>query len=171
MLLLKLIQSLIKTLHSDGTPVQVAAGFALGALIGLTPLLSLHNLLMLVALALLNVSFGAGLLAILVFTPIGFALDPLFDRIGQALLADTSALRGLWAWLDQTPVLALAGFDNTVVLGSVVGWIVLAVPIFLLMHQGVIRYRTSLGAWVRSTRLYQTIVASQVYNVYRWFRP
>ncbi len=171
MLILKLIQSLIKTLHSDGTPVQVAAGFALGALIGLTPIMSPHNLMMLIALALLNVSFGAGLLAMLVFTPLGFALDPVFDRMGQWLLADASALKGVWTWLDQTPVLALAGFDNTVVLGSVVGWMILALPIFLVMHTGVIRYRTSLGAWVRSTRLYQTIVASQLYNVYRWFRP
>ena len=42
--LLKLIQSLIKTLHSAGTPGQVAAGMALGSALGLTPLLSLHNL-------------------------------------------------------------------------------------------------------------------------------
>jgi uncharacterized protein (DUF2062 family) len=35
--LLKLIQSIIKTLHSDGTPGQVAAGMALGAALGLTP--------------------------------------------------------------------------------------------------------------------------------------
>ena len=35
--LLKLIQSLIKTLHSAGTPGQVAAGMALGSALGLTP--------------------------------------------------------------------------------------------------------------------------------------
>ena len=34
--LLKLIQSIIKTLHADGTPGQVAAGMALGAALGLT---------------------------------------------------------------------------------------------------------------------------------------
>jgi uncharacterized protein (TIGR03546 family) len=171
LILLKALQSLIKTLHSDGTPVQIAAGFALGAVLGLTPLMSLHNLLALAALALLNVSFGAGLLGMLLFTPVGFALDPLFDRMGQWLLSDTSMLRGLWTWLDHTPVLALANFDNTVVLGSVLGWLVLALPIFVLAHAGVIRYRDSVGAWVRNKRLYQTIMASRLYNVYRWFRP
>ena len=43
--LLKLIQSIIKTLHSDGTPGQVAVGIALGSVLGLTPLMNLHNLL------------------------------------------------------------------------------------------------------------------------------
>ena len=43
MLLLKLIQSLIKALHSEGTPGQLAAGLALGAILGLTPLWNLHN--------------------------------------------------------------------------------------------------------------------------------
>ena len=43
--LLKLIQSIIKTLHSEGTPGQVAAGIAIGSVLGLTPLLNLHNLI------------------------------------------------------------------------------------------------------------------------------
>ena len=64
LVLLKLLQSLVRTLHSDGTPAQIAAGVALGAALGLTPLLSLHNLFVVAALALLNVSFGAGLLGL-----------------------------------------------------------------------------------------------------------
>ena len=43
MLLLKLIQSLIKALDSEGTPGQLAAGLALGSILGLTPLWTLHN--------------------------------------------------------------------------------------------------------------------------------
>ena len=39
----KLLQSLVKALHSEGTPGQLAAGIALGSTLGLTPLLSLHN--------------------------------------------------------------------------------------------------------------------------------
>jgi len=42
-LLLKLIQSLIKALDSECTPGQLAAGLALGSILGLTPLWNLHN--------------------------------------------------------------------------------------------------------------------------------
>jgi uncharacterized protein (TIGR03546 family) len=171
MLLLKFLQSLVKTLHSDGTPGQIAAGVALGAALGLTPLLNTHNLVILVALALLNVSFAAGMLAMALFAPLGFALDPLFDRIGHSLLVDTVWLRPVWERLDQTPVLALTNLNNTVVLGSVVVWLLLALPVFVGARYGVVHYRATLGERLRKTRIYHTIVASQAYNVYRWFQP
>lgn len=171
MLFLKFLQSLVKTLHSDGTPGQIAIGFALGASLGLTPLLNAHNLVVIVALALLNVSFGAGMLAMAVFTPLGFLLDPLFDRVGRALLVDSASLRPLWERLDQTPVLAATNLNNTVVLGSVVVWLVLFLPICLAARFGVIHYRATLGERIRQTRVYHAIIGSQVYNVYRWFQP
>jgi uncharacterized protein (TIGR03546 family) len=169
-LLLKLLQSLVKTLHSDGTPTQIAAGVALGAALGLTPLLSPHNLIILTALALLNVSFGAGIFAFALFTPFGFALDPVFDHVGHALLLHAGALQPLWVTADSTPVLALFNLNNTVVVGSIVGWVLLIAPIFLLSRLGVVRYRATLGERVRQTRWYQAIRASRAYNVYRWFR-
>ena len=59
--ILKLIQSIIKTLHSDGTPGQVGAGIALGSALGLTPLVEVHNLVVFALLLMLNVSFGGGM--------------------------------------------------------------------------------------------------------------
>ena len=170
LLLLKLLQSLAKTLHSEGTPMQIAAGLALGAALGLTPLFSLHNLLIVTALALLNVSFGAGMLGMTLFAPIGFILDPLFDRIGNTLLVETPPLQPFWEFTDGTPVVALLNLNNTVIAGSIVGWLVLFVPIFLLARLGVVRYRATVGAKVEKSRAYQAIRASRIYNVYRWFR-
>jgi uncharacterized protein (TIGR03546 family) len=87
------------------------------------------------------------------------------------LLLETPALQPFWTRLDNTPVLALAGLDNTVVLGSVVGWLALTVPLFLLARAGVLAYRATLGERIRRSRVYTAISASRVYNVYRWFRP
>lgn len=169
--LLKLLRSLIKTLHSDGSPNQIAAGIALGAALGLTPIVNAHNLVVLLLLAVLNVSFAAGLFAWALFVPAGFLLDPLFDRLGRWLLVDAQVLRPLWAWMDNVPGLALTNFNNTVVLGSVVGWLLLFVPLFVAARVGVIRYRATIGERVRQSRFYKTLQASQLYNVYTWFRP
>jgi uncharacterized protein (TIGR03546 family) len=171
LVILKFLQSLVKTLHSEGTPTQIALGFAIGAALGLTPLLNAHNLVVVTALALLNVSFGAGLLAMALMAPLGFALDPLFDRVGHTLLVDNAALRPFWERLDNTPVLALTNLNNTVVLGSVVVWLALTPLLFIAARLGVVHYRATLGERIRQTRLYHSIVASQAYNVYRWFRP
>jgi uncharacterized protein (TIGR03546 family) len=168
--LLKLIQSIIKTLHSAGTPGQVAAGMALGSAMGLTPILSLHNLVIFSLLVLLNVSFGGGMLGWALFVPIGFLLDPLFDKIGLSLLTAPS-LRPLWTDWTNTPILPFTNFNNTIVLGSFVSWVVLAIPIFFAARYGVARYRATVGERVRQSRFYKAITASQAYNVYKMFRP
>lgn len=169
--LLKLVRSLVTTLHSDGSPAQIAAGVALGAALGLTPIANAHNLVVLVLLAILNVSFAAGLLAWAVFVPAGFLLDPLFDRLGHWLLVDAPTLRPMWAAMDNIPGLALTNFNNTVVLGSVTGWLALFLPIYFAARYGVVRYRATVGARVKQSRFYKTLQASQLYNVYSWFRP
>ena len=169
--LLKLLRSLVKTLHSDGSPAQIAFGVALGAALGLTPIMNVHNALVILLLAILNVSFAAGMFAWAVFVPVGFMLDPIFDRIGRVLLVDTPALRPLWTTWDNVPGLALTNFNNTIVLGSVVFWIALFVPLYVASRVGVVRYRATIGQRVMNSRYYKLLQASQLYNVYRWFRP
>ena len=168
--LLKLVQSIIKTLHSEGTPGQVAAGIALGAVLGLTPLMNVHNLIIFSVIVLLNVSFGGGMLGWALFVPLGFLLDPVFDRIGASLLRAPS-LRPLWTSWYNTPLVPYTNFNNSVVLGSVVSWLVLAVPIFFAARWGVARYRATIGERVRRSKFYRAVTASQAYNWYKLFRP
>jgi uncharacterized protein (TIGR03546 family) len=118
----------------------------------------------------LNVSFGGGMLGWALFVPIGFLLDPVFDSIGRSLLQAPS-LRGLWTALYNTPLVPYTNFNNTVVLGSVVAWMVLALPIFFAARYGVARYRATVGERVRQSKFYKAVTASQVYNWYRLFRP
>ena len=169
--LLKLLQSLVKTLHSEGTPGQVAAGVALGAALGLTPLINVHNLLIVALICVLNVSLGGALLGWALFVPLGFVLDPVFDRLGRQLLLETPALTPMWTAWFNTPILPYTNFNNTIVLGSVVVWLALALPIFLAARYGVTRYRATVGERVRRSRFYQAVTASKAYNVYTWFRP
>lgn len=169
--LLKLLRSLFKTLHSDGSPAQLALGVALGAALGLTPIANAHNLFVILLLAVLNVSFAAGMLAWAVFVPIGFMLDPVFDRVGRMLLVDTAALAPLWTTWDNVPGLALANFNNTIVLGSVVVWLLLFAPIYFAARYGVLRYRATIGERIVNSKYFKLLQASQLYNVYRWFNP
>jgi uncharacterized protein (TIGR03546 family) len=169
--LLKLLRSLVKTLHSDGSPAQIAFGVALGAALGLTPIANVHNAVVILLLAVLNVSFAAGMFAWAVFVPVGFMFDPIFDRVGRILLVDTASLRPMWTAWDNIPGLALTNFNNTVVLGSLVVWIALFIPLYFAARLGVVRYRATIGERVKNSRYYKLLEASQLYNVYRWFRP
>src|SRR5207237_1960721 len=103
--ILKFLQSLLKTLHSEGTPGQIAGGIALGAALGLTPLMNLHNAVVIVLLCMINVSFASGLLGMAIFTPIGFILDPIFDRFGHWNLTDVTSLRPFLPLIQYQPEL------------------------------------------------------------------
>ncbi len=168
--LIKLMQSLFKALHSEGTPGQLAAGIALGSILGLTPLVNIHNAIVFAAIVLLNVSFAGGMLGWALFVPIGFLLDPLFDWIGHALLL-AEPLRGFWTSLYNTPVVPLTNFNNTIVLGSLVFALVGVVPLFFATRWAVARYRVTVGERVRRSKFYRAVTASKVYNVYKMFRP
>ncbi len=170
MLLLRLLQRLVKTLNSDGTPGQVALGIAIGSALGLTPLVNLHNLLIIGAVFLFNVSFPAAMLGWIAFAPIGFLFDPWFDAIGNAFLADATSLVPLWTTLYNVPVVPLSNYNNTVVLGSLVGWVVLFAPIFFVARLGVARYRTHVLPRLLNTRIFKFIRASKLYNLYQLFQ-
>jgi uncharacterized protein (TIGR03546 family) len=143
---------------------------ALGAVLGLTPLMNVHNLLVFSLVLLLNVSFGGAMLGWMAFLPVGFLLDPLFHAIGLQLL-EAPSLRALWTGWYNTPLVPYTNFNNTVVLGSVTAWLVMAIPIFFAARWGVARYRATIGARVQQSRLYKAITASKAYNVYRLLRP
>lgn len=169
--IIKLIQSLVKTLHSDGSPAQIASGMALGAALGWIPFNIVTALVIFVLLFLLNVSFGAGMLGWALAVPFGFALDPVFDRIGHWLLIGSPGLTPFWTRLANAPVVPLTNFNNTVMLGALVSWLVLFVPLVLLLRWAVVRYRATLAPKVMQSKFYRALAASKLYNYYRLFRP
>ena len=171
MLVLKLLQSLVKALHSEGTPGQVAAGIALGSILGLTPLVNLHNLLVFALILILNVSVPGALLGWALATPLGFALDPAFDSIGRWLLLGIPALKPLWTTLANAPVVPLTNFNNTVVIGSLVSALVLFTPFYYGSRWAIRRYRETLGERVKQSGFYRAVTTSRLYGIYRMFRP
>lgn len=169
--IIKLVQSLVKALNSEGTPGQVAAGMAVGACLGLTPLMNLHNLVVILAILFFRISVPGAMLGWMIFTPVGFLLDPVFDRVGRGLILDADGLREVWATAYNTPIVALANPTNTIVVGSFVSWMVLAIPIFFLARFGVTRYRATIYAKYKDAKLFKAVRGSKIYNTYRMFRP
>jgi uncharacterized protein (TIGR03546 family) len=166
MLFLKLLRQLIKALNSEGTPGQVAAGIALGAVFGLTPLMNLHNLVLFGLALILNVSMPGVFLGWMVFVPVGFALDPLFNALGAWLLG-LPALQPLWTSLYNVPAMPFTNFNNTVVLGSFVVWLLAFAPLFFLARWAVARYRAHVLERLKKLRVFQMVTASGWYTTYR----
>jgi len=169
--ILKIIQYLVRALNSEGTPGQVAVGFTLGAALGLTPVVNLHSLVFIAVIAVFRVSVPGALLGWLLMTPVGFLLDPAFDAIGRALLLNAGELTPLWTTIYNTPILSLANLNNSVVLGSLIGWAGLTVPIYVVARIGVGQYRKHVYPKIATWKIFKAVKASKVYNVYRLFQP
>ncbi|MCB9776893.1 MAG: TIGR03546 family protein, partial [Nitrospiraceae bacterium] len=117
--MIKLLAKLLRVLNSETEPGQISLGFGLAMIAGLTPLLSLHNLLVLLLVCVLRVNLSAFLLGLALCTGIAYALDPLFHQIGLAVLT-APALEGVWTALYQSVWWRLEHFNNSIVMGSLV---------------------------------------------------
>ena len=71
---------------------------------------------------------------------------------------------------SNVPVIPLSNYNNTVVLGSLVGWVVLFAPIFFVARLGVAWYRTQVLPRLLNTRIFKFVRASKLYNFYQLFQ-
>ncbi|GJQ20262.1 MAG: hypothetical protein HBSIN02_06170 [Bacteroidia bacterium] len=164
---LQIISNVFKVLRAGQTPRQVAAGFTLGSIAGFSPFLTLQGILLWFVILLFDVNLSAAILAFTLASLVAYLFDPAFHELGYMLLVNTEPLRPLWTWLYNAPLAPLTRFNNTVVMGGMVGGILLAPVIYLAMKKFVIAYRTHLGARIEKWKVYQIISKS---SLVRWYQ-
>jgi uncharacterized protein (TIGR03546 family) len=164
--MLKLLANLLRVLNSESNPGQISLAFCLAMVAGLTPFWSLHNLLVLLLVLLIRVNLSAFLVVLMFFSGVAYLLDPLFHRIGLAVLTADS-LEGLWTSFYHSTLWRIERFNNTIVMGSLSFSLVVFIPLYLLLNLGIIRYRAHVLAWVERTRLMQILKASRFYSLYQ----
>jgi len=167
---LTIVRDFLKLLRAGQDPRQIAGGFALGSILGLSPMLTLQGVLIWVVILILNVNISAALLAITICSLIAYLFDPLFHWLGYVLLVNVDALHGLWTWLYNAPIAPLTRFNNTVVMGSLVIALALLAPIYFGTQRFVLAYRTHVGEKIEKWKIYQIISKSSVVKLYQRIR-
>jgi uncharacterized protein (TIGR03546 family) len=167
---LKIIKDFLAILREGQTPRQVAAGFMLGSIIGFSPMVTLQGLAVWLVILLFDVNLGAALIALTLCKLGAYLLDPLFHWLGYQILTNIDGLRPLWTTMYNAPVAPLTRFNNTVVMGSFVSALVLALPIYFGFKHLVIAYRKTIGARVEKIKLYQVIKHSSLVQWYTKIR-
>ena len=163
--MIKLLAKLLRVLNSETEPGQLSLGLCFAMVVGFTPLLSLHNLFVLLLVFILRVNISAFLLGLALFAGIAYLLDPLFHLLGLAVLTAPS-LEGFWTSLYQSVWWRLEHFNNSIVMGSLVFSVAIFVPVLLLSNLLIRRYRQHVLAWVQKTRIMQMFKASKLYQTY-----
>jgi uncharacterized protein (TIGR03546 family) len=160
-LILKFLLNFLNMLNQKVSSRQIAAGLALGVVPGLTPTGSLHNLLVLLVFFYFPVNKSAALITWALFSPVAYALDPVFHRLGEFLLTQPGFLP-LWETLYNTPVVPWTRFNNTLVLGSLTAALILVIPAYYLFLWAVNRWRDTVVARASKWKIVQILKATKL---------
>ena len=144
---MKLLLKLFKALNSAQSPWQVTLAVVLGMIAGLTPMSGLQTVVILFLAFLLNIHLGIFFVSTAFFAGIGYLFDPWLEQAGYALLS-AEGLKGLWTAWYNNGLMRLTHFNNTLVMGSTVVSLLLAVPLYVLLGWLIRRYRVGLGAFL-----------------------
>jgi uncharacterized protein (TIGR03546 family) len=160
------VARLLKVLNSETEPGQISLALCLSMVAGFTPALSPHNLVVLLLVLVLRVNLSAFGLGWAFFSAVAFVLDPLFHRIGLAILTEP-ALTGVWTGFYNTAWFRLDRLNNTIIMGSLLFSLVLFIPGYVVFNLLIRRYRENILSWVRKTRLMQAFKATKLFEVYQ----
>ncbi len=167
---IKFVTNFLKILRAGQTPKQIAGGFALGAIVGLSPVFTLQGLCVWLIIFVLDVNLSSAFFAFACFSLFAYIFDPLFHSFGYFLLVDIAALQGLWTALYNMPIAPLTRFYNTVVLGSFVAGIILSVPVYGGMKHFVVTYREHIHSRVEKWKIYQILSRNSLVQWYQRIR-
>ncbi len=163
--LLKQFFALIQLLNSDTGTNQIAAGIACGLILGFAPVFSLQTVLVIFLLFFFRIQIGAATLAAFAFKFIAWIVDPISNRLGMLVL-EAEPLQPLFTKMYNMPIVPLTRFYNSIVMGSGVLSIVLAIPVFILSKILVQKYRKSVLERFRETKFWKVVKATAFYKWY-----
>jgi uncharacterized protein (TIGR03546 family) len=164
--MLRAILKLLHVLNSEAEPGQISLALAFGLITGFTPLWSLHNLLVLLLVLVLRVTLSAFLLGAAVFSGVAYLLDPVFHRVGLAVLT-AQPLEGVWIALYNSTLWRIERFNNSIVMGSLLISLALFVPTVLALNWAIRQYRARVLASVKRLRIVQALTATKFAQMYR----
>lgn len=164
---LNIIKTILNFFQSNQDPDEIAAGIALGSIVGLTPFNTLQNYIVLFLVFLLNVQRGAALFGILFFSLLGNLVDPLGHRLGYFLLTGVPALLPFWTALYNMPIIPFTRFNNTVVLGNLIVSLFLFIPIWVGGRKAIIKYRQTWKPKISKWKVIQILETSKWFEIYR----
>lgn len=166
--MLTLLARLFNAINSDAAPGQVAFAFALSMIVGFTPLWSFLNLFVLLIVLIVRVNVSAFLFGAVVFSLLGYLIDPLSASLGETILTYPE-LRETWTELYQNEWARVSAFNNTIAMGGFVIALILLLPVTLISRMLILQYRHRLLAYVNRLKIVQVLKASKFWALYTTF--
>ena len=155
------LRRVVAVLVANDSNGQIAAGVAIGVVLGLLPKATLLALLFGVLLAALRVNRAAGLAAAGLTAYVAPSIDSFTHALGEKVLTAPS-LQPLLAWCYDAPLGPWIGFHNTIGCGSLLLGMYLTYPAYVTTKAAVIRLRPAAVAFIQRYRLARVLLGSDL---------
>jgi len=163
--MLTLLAKLLHALNSDSSIRQIALAISLGFIVGLSPLFTLHNLVIIFFVLLIRVHLGSFILAVGFFSGVSYLLSTLIVGLGEYLLTNPE-LVDFFTLLYQLSLFKLAHWHHTYVIGAFVLGAILSVPLYFISKVIIEKYRVHIMSFFEKFRIVQALKASKFYRLY-----
>lgn len=152
-----------RILSSETSPMQISTALALAMIMGFTPLMSLHNLLVLFVLLIFRINLASFLLAWAVFSGIAYLLDPMFHSVGHSLLTNKDML-SQWTEMYNSTFWRISHFNNTIVMGSLAISVAAFIPVVIISNLLVRYYRSHLYVHFQNSKIVRFVQNSKLFT-------
>ena len=164
MFFIKFLKKIIKALGSNASPNQLAFGFAMGMILGLTPFWNIHNILVIFLIAVINVNISSTFLGLAIFGLLAPIFDRVFHSFGLSIL-QMEPLEGMWNTMYDNTFFVLTRFNNTLVIGSLIISLILFVPAFFGFKIFSKYYQEKLHPKVEKWKITKILKGSKIFKL------
>lgn len=154
--MLNVIIKLLKALNSNRHPGEIAHAVCCGLILGFLPKTNLTWYVITFLFLFLRINKGTLTLLTLAFSFLAPVFDPLFDRLGYAVLT-WEPVAGFMAEAMEFPGFHFLKLNNTIVMGSLLSSLVLYLPVYGLSRLFIFAWRTWLVPGLRKTKAIQVV--------------
>jgi uncharacterized protein (TIGR03546 family) len=168
--LLKLIGKLIIALNGNVKKSQIAAGLAWGILLGLIPAGNFFWIALFICSFFFRHHHWSKIFSMTVVKLVSPLIVLWVDTLGWEVL-HIEALQPLFTTLYNMPFVPFTKFNNTLVMGGLVGGAVLWLPSFIIFMAVIPLYRNHLAPKIRNSKLVKSIAKSPLLKAVDMFIP
>jgi len=163
--MLTILVKLLKALNSEQSASQLAIAISLAVILGFTPILSLHNIFVVLIALWFRVNLTLLLVSYPLFAFIGFLLSSVFESVGLSIL-QTQSLIPVWESFFNTLVGRWSNFYYSGVMGSFVISLVTAIILFPIVKLMIRGYREKWMTKFNQFKLTKILKASKFWQLY-----
>lgn len=160
-LLLGPLRSTIGVLLANDSSRQIAAGVAIGVVLGLLPKATLLAVVVGILLCVLRVNKAAGLMAATGVAAIAPLTDAFTHKLGLKVLTIPS-LQPTFAAFYDAPLGPWWGLQNSVTCGALLVGLYLSYPVYLVTRGMVERLRPRAVSWILKYKLGRLLFGAQL---------